>query len=58
MIGDPGGKARKSRQSDGGSGRLTLAALADRLADRPWALAFASFAVTALLIQPSHFGIV
>ena len=57
MIGDRGYKGRKSRQTDFRSERLTLAALADRLADRPWALAFASFAVTALLIQPDYLGV-
>ncbi|HVF82748.1 MAG TPA: hypothetical protein VM913_01065 [Sphingomicrobium sp.] len=58
MIGDPGCTGRKSRQTNVRSERLTLAALADRLADRPWALAFASFAVTALLIQPDYLGVV
>ena len=58
MNGDIGCKGRKSRQNNVRSERLTLAALADRLADRPWALAFASFAVTALLIQPDYFGVV
>lgn len=58
MIGDPSSKGRKSRQTYVGSGRLTLASLMDRLADRPWALAFASFALTALLIQPDYLGVV
>jgi hypothetical protein len=58
MIGDLGSKGRKSRQTHGRSERLTLAALADRLADRPWALAFASFAVTVFLIQPEYLGVV
>jgi hypothetical protein len=57
MIGDPGCNGRESRQTDVRPERLTLAALADRLADRPWALAFASFAVTALLIQPDYLGV-
>jgi hypothetical protein len=58
MIGDPGCKSRKSRQTYVRSERLTLAALADRLADRPWSLAFASFALTALLFQPNYLGVV
>ena len=58
MIGDPDRKGRKSRHTDARSERLTLGALADRLANRPWALAFASFALTALLIQPGYLGVI
>lgn len=58
MIGDPRGEGRKSGQTDGRSERLTLAALTDRLADRPWALALASFALTALLVHPDYLGLV
>lgn len=36
--------------------RLTLSALANRLGERPWALAFASFVMTALLILPGDPG--
>ena len=57
MIGDPGRKGCKSGQTNVRSERLTLAALADRLADQPWALSVASFAVTALLIQPDYLSL-
>ncbi|WP_205481580.1 hypothetical protein [Sphingomonas arenae] len=57
MIGDPGRPARKVGQTNGRSERLTLSALANRLADRPWALAVASFAVTVILIQPAYIGL-
>ena len=58
MIVDTGQKGRKPSQTPVRSKRLTLAVLADRLADRPCVLAFASFAVTALLIQPDYLGVV
>ena len=58
MIGDPGREGRKSGRTKVRSERLTLAALTDQLADRPWALAVASFTVTALLIQPDYFGVI
>jgi hypothetical protein len=58
MIGAPRRKGRKSKETYVRSERVTLAALADRLADRPWALTFASFALTALLIRPEHLGVV
>jgi hypothetical protein len=58
MIGDSDCKGRKSIQTSVRSKRLTLAALADRLGERPWGLAFASFAVTALLFQPDYLGVV
>jgi hypothetical protein len=53
-----GYKGRKSTQTPVRSKRLTLAQFADRLAERPWVLAFASFAVTAFLIQPNYVGVV
>ncbi|MFC7536103.1 hypothetical protein ACFQPG_01820 [Sphingomonas sp. GCM10030256] len=58
MNGDLGCKDRKSTQRPVRSERLTLTALADRLAERPLALAFASFAVTAFLIQSNYLGVV
>jgi len=58
MIGDSGGKGRKATYIPVRSERLTLAALADRLAERPKALAFASFVVTAYLLQPNYLGVV
>jgi hypothetical protein len=58
MIGDPGRKGRKVGQTNVQSERLTLAALANRLADRPWALAVASFALTALLMQPDYISLI
>ena len=58
MIEYPACKGRKSRQTYVQSERLTLAALPDRLANRPWALAFASFAMTAVLIQQDYLSVV
>lgn len=58
MIGDSGCKGRMSIQTSVRSKRPTLAALADRLAERPWGLTFAGFALTALLIRPDYLGAV
>ncbi len=55
MIEDPHANSSKSTRVSGPE-PLTKAALVDRLAERPWVLAFTSFAVTAILIQTVGFG--
>ena len=55
MIGNSSCKGGKSTQTSARSKRLTLAAW---LAERPWGLACASFAVTALLIRPDYVGVI
>ncbi|URD60927.1 hypothetical protein M8312_14300 [Sphingomonas sp. KRR8] len=57
MTGDAGSDRAKPIRTFLRSDRFTLATLANRLADRPWALAFASFAVTAFLIRPDDLGL-
>lgn len=57
MIEDPGFKVREAKETGVRSKRLTFPALVDRLAARPWLVAFASFAVTAPLIKSGYLGI-
>jgi hypothetical protein len=58
MIENPHVNSPKSTRASAGPEPQTTAALVDHLAERPWALAFTSFAVTAILIQTVGLGLV